>query len=355
MKKIIACLGCLLLLSTQILFAQQSDARKGKRAKNVIVMIGDGMSTVQIYAGLTANKVPLNLEQFKYIGFSKTSSTRYVTDSGAGATAIATGYKTNNSAIGVDSMNNPVPTILEIAEQHGLSTGLVATTDITDATPASFTAHQPKRAMQAEIAAEFLTSGVDVFIGAGQSHFSKRTDGRDLIAELKQKGYQVSTNIDEITGISSGKVAGFLTERSVKERGDQLARTSMTAINILKQNKKGFFLMIEGSKIDDGGHDNKIDVVVNEMIDFDQTIGKVLEFAKKDKKTLIVITGDHETGGLTLTNGNLATGKVEGKFSTGGHTGVMVPVFAYGPGAENFTGIYHNNTIFYKLKQAFRF
>lgn len=318
-------------------------------------MIGDGMSAVQIYAGLTANKAPLNLEQFRQIGFSKTNSTRYVTDSGAGATAIATGYKTNNRAIGVDSLNNPVPTILEIAEQHGLSTGLVVTTDITDATPASFTAHQPKRSMRQEIAAEFLNAGVDVFIGAGQSHFTHRDDGRDLISELKQKGYHVSTDITDIISTNSGKLAGFLRERPVKERGDQLGQTSMAAINILKQNKKGFFLMIEGSKIDDGGHGNDIDVVVNEMIDFDQTIGKVLEFAKKDGNTLIVITGDHETGGLTLTNGNMDTGEVEGRFSTEGHTGVMVPVFAYGPGAELFTGIYHNNTIFNKLLNAFGF
>ena len=357
MKRRLGILEVLLLLAAGTVCAQQANPteRKFKRPKNIIVMIGDGMSTVQIYAGLTANKAPLHLEQFKYIGFSKTNSTRYVTDSGAGATAIATGYKTNNGAIGVDSLNNPVPTILEIAEQHGLSTGLVATTDITDATPASFMAHQPKRSMQQEIAAEFLNSGVDVFIGAGQSHFTKRPDGRDLIAELKQKGFSVSTDINEITAINSGKLAGFLRERSANERGDQLARTSMTAINILKQNKKGFFLMIEGSKIDDGGHGNNIDVVVNEMIDFDQTIGKVLEFARNDKRTLIVITGDHETGGLTLTNGNLSTGRVDGKFSTEGHTGVMVPVFAYGPGAEAFTGIYHNNTIFQKLKRAFRF
>lgn len=326
-----------------------------KKPKNIIVMIGDGMSAVQIYAGLTANKAPFNLEQFHQIGFSRTNSTRYVTDSGAGATAISTGYKTNNGAIGVDSLNNPVPTILEIAEKHGLSTGLVATTDITDATPASFTAHQPKRSMQQEIAAEFLNSGVDVFIGAGQSHFTNRPDGRDLLNELRQKGYRVSADIDEITSTGSGKLAGFLRERPVQERGDQLERTSMTAINILRQNKKGFFLMIEGSKIDDGGHDNKIDVVVDEMIDFDRTIGKVLDFAKKDKKTLIVITGDHETGGLTLTNGNISTGRVEGKFTTEGHTGVMVPVFAYGPGAEAFTGIYHNNTIFNKLLNAFGF
>src|SRR5690606_27371759 len=102
-------------------FGQQTK-QKVKKAKNVIVMIGDGMSAVQIYAGLTASKVPLNLEQFRHIGFSKTNSTSYITDSGAGATAISTGHKTNNGAIGVDSLDNPVPTILEIAEAHGLTT-----------------------------------------------------------------------------------------------------------------------------------------------------------------------------------------------------------------------------------------
>src|SRR5690606_38625774 len=132
-----------------------------------------------------------------------------------------------------------------------------------------------------EIAAEFLNSGVDVFIGAGKEHFINRKDGRDLLDELQRKGYHVSSDIDEITNIKSGKLAGFLTETPAEVRGDQLARTALTAIDILKQNKKGFFLMIEGSKIDDGGHGNNLDVVISEMIDFDNTIGKVLEFAEK--------------------------------------------------------------------------
>lgn len=326
-----------------------------KKPKNIILMIGDGMSATQIYAGLTASKKPLNLEKLRYIGFSKTNSTQYVTDSGAGATAFATGYKTYNGAIGVDSNAKAVPTILEIAEKHGLSTGLVATTDITDATPASFTAHQPSRKLQQEIASEFLNSGVDVFIGAGQEHFTQRKDGVDLTAKLKEKGYAVSTDIDVITSVTSGKVAGFLKEKPVSERGDQLSRTALTAINILKKNKKGFFLMVEGSKIDDGGHANDISVVVEEMIDFDNTIGKVIEFAERDGETLVIITGDHETGGLTLTAGDINTGRVEGKFTTKGHTAVMIPVFAYGPGAEAFTGIYHNNTIFNKMMAAFGF
>ncbi len=326
-----------------------------KKVKNIIFMIGDGMGTTQIYAALTANKDWLHLEKIKHIGFAKTnSSNRYITDSAAGATAYSTGKKTKNGAVGVDSLDRPVPTILEIAHQNGLSTGLVATTDITDATPAAFVAHVPTRKMQQEIAADYLKSGVDVFIGAGRSHFVNREDGRNLVEELIQKGYKVSYDIDEIVNIKDGKIAGLLSERRAAERGDQLTRSAFSAIHNLNQNPKGFFLMIEGSKIDDGGHGNDLDVVIDEMLDFDRAIGKVLEFAEKDGETLVVITADHETGGLTLTSGDLNTGRVEGQFSTKGHTSVMVPVFAFGPGAEEFMGIYHNHTIFEKLMNAFQ-
>jgi len=335
-----------LLLSTGTLQAQ----------KKIILMVGDGMGVAQIYAGLTANKGSLNLEQFKCIGFSKTNSAnRYITESAAGATAFAIGQKTNNGAIGVDAAGKPMPTILEIAAQHGRSTGVVVTTDITDATPAAFIAHQPSRKMHEEIAADFLKSDVDVFIGAGGEHFANRKDGRDLTAELKQKGFQVLDNVADISKVKKGKLAGFIKEERVAEREDQLTQTAKKAIELLDQNKKGFFLMIEGSKIDDGGHDNNQQYMIEEMLDFDRTIGEVLAFAKKDGETLVVVTADHETGGLTLVGGDLKTGGVEAKFSTDDHTSVMVPVFAYGPGAEAFMGIYHNNTIFDKLLKAFHF
>ncbi len=327
--------------------------KKNKQPKNIILMIGDGMSATQIYAGMAGNKGPLHLEKLKIIGFSKTNSSKFITDSGAGATAWSTGFKTNNGAIGVDSSGNAQPTILEIAAAHGLATGVISTNSITDATPASFIAHQPARSMKYEIAADYANSPVDVFIGAGGSNFTERPDGKDLTLTLKEKGFKVLYNLEEITAVKTGKLAGFLKEAIMPERGDQLARTAMTAIDILGKNKKGFFLMVEGSHIDGGGHKNDIDMVVREMIDFDQAIGQVLAFAEKDKNTLVIITGDHETGGLTLTGGNLATGKVEGKFSTKGHTAVMVPVFAFGPGAEAFSGFYHNNEIFQKMLDAY--
>lgn len=346
---------CLLLLITGIsALAQQSEAVVHPR--NIIFMIGDGMGVAQIYAGLTANRDTLNLERFKFIGFSKTySANHYITESAAGATAFAIGEKTHNGAIGVDSNNRFKQTILEIARDKGLSTGLIATTDITDASPAAFVAHVSSRKMQQEIAADYVKSGVDIFIGAGKEHFNKRKDGRNLIEELKQKNYQVLYNIDDIAKIKSGKIAGLVPELPATVRGNYEEKAALTAISILNKNPNGFFLMIEGSKIDDGGHDNNLSEVITEMQDFDRVIGKVLDFAIKDGNTLVVVTADHETGGLTLTGGNIETGEVEGKFSTDDHTSVMVPVFAFGPGAEAFMGIYNNNTIFNKFLSAYGF
>ncbi len=349
----------LFLFSTLVSgFAQQNViSNQPRKVKNVILLIGDGMGLAQIYAGMTANKGWLHLEKCTVVGLSKTNSAdRYITDSAAGATAFATGKKTNNGSVGVDSLGRPVTTVLEIAEQRGLSTGLVATTAITDATPASFIAHQPSRDLGEAIAADFLKTDIDVFIGAGLNHFKTRVDKRDLTSELKKNGYDVLYDINEVVKVNSGKLAGFVSDqRWSRGRGDQLLKSTKTAIRILEQNKKGFFLMIEGSQIDDAGHDNNSNQVIEEMLDFDNVIGEVLSFAEKNGETLVVITADHETGGYTLVDGNLQTGRVEGRFSTEGHTSVMVPVFAYGPGAETFTGIYHNTKIFDKLMKAFSF
>jgi len=328
---------------------------KSKRPRNVILMIGDGMGVAQIYAGATANKGKLNLDNFKHVGFSRTqSANRYVTDSAAGGTAIAAGKKTNNSAVGVDTEGNPIPSVMKIAQENGLASGVVVTTSMLDATPADFVAHVLKRDMMSEIASQFVSSGVDVFIGGGIEHFSDREDQRNLLDELTLRGYRVYDNLDSIKTVKQGKLAGFLKESKVSKRGNQLEEATEVALDILDNNRKGFFLMVEGSEIDGGGHENDMQFTVDEMLDFDKTIGKVLEFAEKDGRTLVIVTADHETGGLTITNGNMQTGEVTGRFSTGGHTGVMVPVFAYGPGAEYFTGIDENTSFFSKIIKALR-
>jgi len=332
---------------------------KSKRPKNVIMMIGDGMGTAQIYAGLTANHGHLFLDNFKCVGFSKTQSAdNYITDSAAGGTALSAGIKTYNGAIAVNTDTLPVKTILEMAEEKGLSTGLVSTSAITHATPASYIAHQGNRESYEDIAVDFLKTDIDVFIGGGYKHFAQRADKRDLIKELQQNGYQVLRNMDDIYKVKSGKLAGLTADEHndvVPKRKMSLPLSTQTALNILDQNKKGFFIMIEGSQIDWGGHQNNTGYIVKEMLDFDQAIGKALEFAAKDGETLIIVTADHETGGFALIGGDMKTGMVKGAFSTGDHTGVMVPVFSYGPGAENFTGIIENTDIAKKIMELLNF
>ncbi|MGD1841459.1 MAG: alkaline phosphatase [Thermonemataceae bacterium] len=345
-----------LLLTITILtpaWAQQ------KKAKNIILMIGDGMGMAQIYAGLTAKKGKPALERCQYIGLSKTNSAdNYITDSAAGATAFATGKKTYNGAIAVDMQKQPLETILEKAEKNGLATGLVATCSITHATPASFIAHQPSRNMHEAIAADFLKTDIDVFIGGGRKFFEKREDKKDLIKALKKNKYQLPNNLEELAKIKKGKIAALLYEehppRMLDNRGEMLAKSTQKALEILNQNEDGFFLMIEGSQIDWGGHANESDYIVTEMVDFDNVINQVLDFVDQNGETLLVITADHETGGYGLNGGDLEKGEVEGAFTTKKHTGVMVPVFAYGIGAENFIGIYHNHTLFNKMLAAWK-
>ncbi len=328
---------------------------KAKKPKNIIFLIGDGMGVSHVFAGLTANKGHLFLENFKHVGFSKTQSAdSYITDSAAGGTALSTGHKTNNGAIGFDAQNKPVKTILEEAEEKGLATGLVSTSSITHATPASFISHQAGRSMYEEIAADFLKTDIDVFIGGGTDHFTKRKDGRNLIEELKAKGYQVETEMEKIQKVKNGKLAGLTApvhNGRMIERTDMLPVATNTALDILDNNKNGFFLMVEGSQIDWGGHASNTVYVVEDMLDFDRVIGQTLEFAAKDGETLIIVTADHETGGMALTGGSIENGVVKAAFPTTDHTAVMVPVFAYGPGAQEFTGIMENTDIFFKMKK----
>lgn len=350
----------LIVLCLLICFSPVWAQKKAKHPKNIILMIGDGMGVSHIYAGMVGNFGSLHLEQFPVIGFHKNqASNAFVTDSAAGATAFSCGVKTYNGAIGVDANGETVPTILEIAEQNGLATGLVATCSITHATPASFISHQASRSLDENIALDFLNTDIDVFIGGGRKFFANRSDGLNLVDSLRNRSYQIANTIEEVQQIKSGKLAAFLAEEQQAKfsegRGDELVKSTEVALNLLKTNKKGMFLMIEGSQIDWGGHANNTKYIVDEMIDFDNAIGKVLEFAKKDGNTLVIITADHETGGFSINKGDTKTGMVEGKFTTGSHTGVMIPVFAYGPGSEKFAGFYENNEIFHKMMRAYKF
>ncbi len=330
-----------------------TDPSKKKQPKNIILMIGDGMGLAHAYAAMTANGGHLFLENFKYIGFSKTySSNDYITDSAAGGTALAAGVKTYNGAIGLDPDKNPVQNIRELAEKKGMKTGLVSTSAITHATPASFLAHTASRGNYEDIAAEFLTTNIDVFIGGGIKNFEDRKDKRNLSNELKVKGYQVLYNINDIQKVKSGKLAGLTAQEHnvpMPERGEMLVPATQTAINLLSQSTKGFFLMVEGSEIDFLAHENKTPGVVLETLDFDRAVGAALKFAASNGETLIIVTADHETGGMTINGGDYKTGKVIAKYTSGEHTGVAVPIYAFGPGAEQFTGFMENTELAKKM------
>lgn len=336
-----------------------TEQRTTPQVKNVILMIGDGMGISQVYAGMTANKEVLHLEQSQFVGFTKTySASSYITDSAAGGTAIACGTKTNNGAIGVDTNGKPVKSLLEYAIENGLSTGVVASCAVTHATPASFVAHQPSRKMEEEIAADFVNSDITVFIGGGKKYFDARSDNENLLDKLKSKGFQLAFTMDDIRNISTGKLAGLVAAEHpapYPERGEFLSESMHTAINILNDNKEGFFLMVESSQIDWAGHANDTEAVVNEMLDFDRAIKAAFDYAELNPNTLVIVTADHETGGMALTGGDLQNGKVEGTFVSKGHTSVMVPVFAYGTGAQDFAGIYENTHLFTKILNLYGF
>ncbi len=331
------------------------------RPKNVILLIGDGMGLTQITAAMIRNNNRLEIEQFPVVGLHKSySADDLITDSASGATAFSTGKKTYNAAIAVDTDTMPLTTILEEAEARGLATGLVATSTIVHATPASFIAHNKSRNNYEEIAADFLKTEVDLFIGGGKRYFDRRSDGRDLVKELKQRNYVVLDYLGKDVGDvrpDTRRNFAYLTADGdplpAAQGRDYLPAASELAMTFPQERggENGFFLMIEGSQIDWGGHANNTEYIITEMLDFDRAIGRVLEFARRDGETLVVLTADHETGGFSIVPGTRQD-SIAGRFTTDYHTGDMIPVFAFGPGAEAFSGIYENTAIYDKIKAA---
>ena len=328
-----------------------------KKPKNIILMIGDGMGLSQVSAAIYYKNGKPNFERFSTIGLSKTSSASdLITDSAAGATVFSTGVKTYNGAIGVNQDTLAVPTIVEQLSTRGLATGIVATSSIQHATPASFYAHVKSRRMYEEITEFAPNSGVNFFAGGGLKFFNQRKDGKDLLTEMEGKGYKVTTDQLPQQPSESNELI-LLAEDGMPKmsqgRGDFLPNATKLALEKLSKNEKGFFLMVEGSQIDWGGHDNDADYLIEALLDFDKTLGVALDFAKQNGETLVIVTADHETGGFTLASDGSDYNKIKPTFSTTGHSGTMVPVFAEGPGAFLFNGIYESTEIYHKMMALF--
>lgn len=355
MKKLIA-LFSILMVSVAFTAEGQNEiientANSGKLPKNIIFMIGDGMGLSEVYAAYTVSNQQLNITHCDHVALVTTySEDNYITDSGASGTALACGTKTSNGSIGMDSHGKPLTSILKLAENKGLSTGMVTSCDITHATPAAFMASVKSRKQRYDIALQFLDTDIDVFVGGGMDNFNKRSDSLNLIDSLTARGYELITSLNDLKVSQSPKIAGLLypahPPKVSEGRGNMLPIGVEKTINVLSKNKEGFFLMVEGSQIDWGGHDNDIDYILAETLDFDKAVKIALDFARTNGETLVVITADHETGGMSNLEGNFEEGTAGGKFTNTDHSAVPVPLFATGPGAAEFRGFIDNTDVF---------
>ncbi|MEO9894204.1 alkaline phosphatase [Aurantibacter sp.] len=312
--------------------------QKDDEVESVILLIGDGNGITQISATALANNGQLSLTQLKSIGFLKTqSSDDFTTDSAAAGTALATGEKVPNRAIGVDASGNPIENLTEFLSRKKFVSGVVTTDEVVGATPSSFYAHQLDRDMSKEIAADLVKSKLSLFISNGlwKENINNKVTSFEMLTSLKSLGN------------SKKEKVGYLMKDNA-----ELAIAAKNAMHYLNKKGKPFFLMVEGAKIDSYGHENDISGVINESIQFDKAVAEALKFADQNPKTLVIITADHETGGLTIPQGNIKNHEIESAFSTHDHTGVMVPIFAYGPKSTEFQGVYENNEVFLKILQV---
>lgn len=317
--------------------------KKNQTPKNVILLIGDGNGLTQISSAALANNGELSLTQLKSIGFLKTQSADdFTTDSAAAGTAISTGQQTNNRAIGTDTKGDPIPNLTEILAKKDFNTGVISTDDITGATPSSFYAHQTDRGLVAGIAADLNKNQLKLFI-------AQKTNE---VVGIEEAGFKIVTDIDTIGKSTDDKVGAWLNYEKGEELAvhvEKLATATKNGIAFLNKKRQPFFLMAEGADIDSYGHRNNISGVITESISFDKAITEALKFADVDKNTLVIITADHETGGLTIPQGDVTKHEIEADFTTKDHTGVMVPIFAYGPMSQEFQGVYENNEVFHKI------
>lgn len=328
-----------------------------KRPKNIILLIGDGMGPAQVTGGLIANHGQLFMQQAQATGLSITWNQHgKITDSAASATAMATGHKTYNGAIGMDSLGHTFRSIMWDAREHGKATGLVVGCEVTDATPACFAVCHPDRTESEAIAAKFPASPIDFLYGGGLKYFTQRQDRADLLQQWRDKGYQIATTPTQAQALTSTKAVALLAETGPARMPERTAAYMQLgvgkALEVLGRNPNGFFLMIEGSQIDDAGHFNNTTYNVQEVLDFDQQVGRAFAFAAANGETLVVVTADHETGGYSIIDGGAEQGHVSARFATNKHSAVVVPVFAYGPGSELFTGLYQNTDIYTRIRQA---
>lgn len=344
------------------------------KPRNIVLLIADGAGFGH-YAAARLHSAGvgghLSVDRMPVIGLIETrSADRIITDSAAAATAIASGVKTNNGYVGVDPAGKPLSSFFEDARRAGKSTGIVATTSVVDGTPAAFYAHTRERSFEDEIAAALPKSGLDLVLGAGYPHFlpeSKgggRQDVRDVLSEMKAGGYLFARTREDLDRIAAtpGKLLGLFRAHEIAAggTGPSLSGMAEVALDRLAANPSGFVLMIEGSLIDDSSHLRDVGGMLAEMQAFDRAVGEVLAYAAKHGDTLVIVTSDHECGGLLIEDPmhGATDGSLYVQWNTGlrrtSHSGGTVPLFAYGPGAAAFAGTRDNTDIAKSVRAALR-
>jgi alkaline phosphatase len=329
----------------------------GGSPRNVIFFIGDGMGIGQVTIGRAANVGPngrLAIDTMPVIGLVTThSANALVTDSAASGTALATGFKTNNGMIAMLPDKTKLQTILEVARAMGKAIGVVTTDAATGATIAAFTSHVPSRSDVFDIASQMMASRVDVIMGGGIGDFlpkeagGGRTDGRNLLEEAKRKGYDVVSNRDQLAKSGADRILGLFAPGVLDGSESQPSLEQMTSksISILENDRDGFFLEVEQALSDKGSHANNALIVENAVGELDKSVRAALDFAAQHKDTLVLVTADHETGGLAVKDPDNAGAKVGAGWVSGGHSGNMVAVYAFGPGSTRFSGTHDNTDI----------
>ena len=361
MKRAIAFI--LLAVMMAVPAGAKDKAPKNEKVKNVILIIGDGMGLATAASWMISQDyAPTCFDRSQFAAVVKTySANSRTTDSAAASTAIATGNKTNNSMLGMLPDSTKPSSIAKLAKDKGLSTGIIATSYVLDATPGGFYAHVGNRRERKQIAEDLIAFRPDVILGGGRKYFTeKKYTDENLIDKAVNAGFTYVGTPEEFYATDSTPILGLLDDdtqlNAAETDSDLLTGLAEHTWSILEKNKKGFFTMIEGSLIDHAAHGNNTDEMLWWMEEFDKVVNAAFDYADTHKGTLVIVTADHETGGVTLVPGSKDFTKGESglgiKYSTTGHTASPVILYSYGASSWKFSGVLDNTDIFKRIKSV---
>lgn len=338
-------------------------APKSEKVNNVILIIGDGMGLSHAASYMIdLNYAPVCFDRAQFCGIVKTySNNNRATDSAAAATALATGHKTDNGRLGTLPDGSAPVNMGELAKGKGLGVGIVVTSYVLDATLGGFYAHVDDRKDRAGIISDLFEFRPDVLVGGGKKYFTEEKYVKeDMTKKAVELGFSYVETPEDFYKTTATPILGLFSDdiypMAIDRDSDFLKDAMEHTLSILETNKKGFFAMIEGSKIDYAAHSNNAEELTFEMEEFDKAVNAAFDYADTHKGTLVIVTADHETGGLTLVPGDRDYTKgdtgVETRWSTTGHSASPVPVYSYGASAWKFSGVMDNTDIFKRIKEV---